>query len=64
MLSLFRRKTPPPLPTFNERVTAFWAWFAREAPRLYATIEEGWCPSLSRHHVWERVMNSTLAQLR
>lgn len=47
MLSFFRRKAPPPLPTFNERVTAFWAWFAREAPRLYATIEEGRCPSLA-----------------
>ncbi len=47
MFSLFRRKTPPAAPTFNERVTAFWTWFAGVAPRFYAAIEDKRCSELA-----------------
>lgn len=50
MFSIFRRKAPPPspvVPTFNERIVAFWKWFEEVAPRFYATIEDRKCASLS-----------------
>ncbi len=47
MPSLFRRKTPPGPPTFNERVASFWSWFQDVAPRFYATIEASRCGDLS-----------------
>ncbi len=47
MFSLFRRKPPPAAPTVNERVTAFWTWFAEVAPRFYATIDAKRCSDLA-----------------
>jgi hypothetical protein len=46
MFSFFRRN-PPPAPTFNERVSAFWRWFSEVAPRFYSTIEAGRCAALT-----------------
>lgn len=44
MFSLFKKK-PEPL-TFKERVTRFWDWFQKVAPRFYETIENKKCADL------------------
>lgn len=51
MFSFFRRKPPAPLPagpaTFNERVDAFWLWYAGVAARFFQTIEDSRCSDLT-----------------
>ncbi|GEM_PF-501248 len=50
MFSLFRRKAALPVslePTFNERVDAFWKWYAESAVRFYQTIEQKRCADLT-----------------
>ncbi|WP_269541998.1 hypothetical protein [Cerasicoccus fimbriatus] len=45
----FRRKSKPPqIIPFNQRVTAFWQWYAAEAQRFYDTIEDKRCPELAK----------------
>jgi hypothetical protein len=40
MLSLFKRKSPPPTDlTFKQRVERFWQWYAQVAARFYNVIE-------------------------
>jgi hypothetical protein len=46
MFSFFRRKRAPRVPTtptFNERVDAFWTWYAGGAERFFQTIEDKRC---------------------
>jgi len=49
MFSFFRRKapSPPPEPTFNERVIEFWTWFQQVAPRFTAAIDARKCADLT-----------------
>lgn len=47
MPPFFRRKTPPPEHTFNERVDAFWKWYASVADRFFQTIEDKRCGDLA-----------------
>lgn len=49
MFSLFRRKPAVPAaePTFKQRVTAFWSWYATVADRFYQTIEDKKCADLT-----------------
>jgi hypothetical protein len=50
MFSFFRRKPAPSIPTsptFNERVDAFWTWYAGVADRFFQTIEDKRCGDLA-----------------
>jgi len=46
MFSLFKRRRKPESLTFKERVGGFWRWFAKNAERFYATIEDKRCGDL------------------
>src|SRR6478752_7227568 len=51
--NLFRRKMPAlllpaPVLTLKARVHAFWEWYAEEAGRFYAEIENEGCAGLER----------------
>ncbi|WP_309386649.1 hypothetical protein [Cerasicoccus frondis] len=44
----FSRKTKAPIIIpFNQRVAAFWTWFAEQSARFYETLESGKCPDLT-----------------
>jgi hypothetical protein len=46
MFSLFKRRQKPETLTFKTRVAEFWRWFAKNADRFYATIEDKRCRDL------------------